>query len=242
MVLSQIVGIFLLVAMLFVHGCSAVQLIFEQSVENMLAKVKLGVTTKAEIENLFGNERGTENLRWIYTLSDTALGISEQKTGTRVGILPVEVVTTPTNTRALITVHFTESGTVNGLEVARFFNPPFTNDYWYLTKGDAEKILKSAERAGETSNFGVVGTNPSAGSFALTDRLSKAQITVTLAKQILHITSINPYGRLANEYRVFAKSESAFIDKISALIAGQEPPWLQADANADTLRHNNRIA
>ncbi len=237
----RIGGSFILAAMVFVQGCAAVQLISEQSVENKLAKVKLGASTKAEIENLFGKEHGAENLRWIYNLSDTALGISEQKTGTRVGIFPVEVATTPTNTRALITVHFTGSGTVNGLEVARFFNPPFTNDYWYLINGGAEKILKSAERAGETSNFRVVGSNTSAGRFALEDSLSKAQITVTLAKQTLHISSINPYDPLANEYRVFTKRESAFIDKISALIAGQEPAWLRAETNADTLRRNNRI-
>ncbi len=41
MVHSRIVGIFLLVATLFAHGC-AVQLISEQSVENKLVKVKLG--------------------------------------------------------------------------------------------------------------------------------------------------------------------------------------------------------
>src|SRR5512147_2794224 len=117
---SQSVGIFLLVAALFAHGCAG-QVISEQSVENKLAQVKLGVTTKADIESLLGNEHGTENLRWVYNLSDTALGIAGQDARMS-GAFPVRVA--PTNTRALITVRFTESGTVNALGVARFFNPP----------------------------------------------------------------------------------------------------------------------
>ena len=214
MIYSQIVGIFLLFAALFVHGCAG-QVISEQSVENKLAKVKLGVTTKAEIENLLGNEHGTENFRWIYNLSDTALGINRrQYTGLFDGS-PITVA--PINTRALIIVRFTDSGTVNGLEVARFFNHPFTNDYWYLIKGGTENILESAKHAGETSNFRVVGFDKSADSFALEDDLSKARITVRLEKQTLHITSINPHGQVTQEYRVFTKRESALIDKISAL-------------------------
>lgn len=233
MIYSQRVGIFLLVAALFAHGCAG-QVISEQSVENKLAQVKLGVTTKAEIENLLGNEHGAENLRWIYNLSDTALGISGQD-ARMAGALPVRVA--PTNTRALITVRFTESGTVNGLEVARFFNPPFTNDYWYLIKGGTENILESAAHAGETSNFRVVGFDKSADSFALEDDLSKARITVTLEKQTLHITSINPHGQVTREYRVFAKRESAFIDKISALTAETtaSPPATPATTNKDSL-------
>src|SRR6266542_3746191 len=211
-----IVGIFLLVATLFAHGC-AVELISEQSVENKLAKVQLGVTTKAEIENLFGNDHGAENLRWVYNLSDTALEISGQKTGMVRGF-SIPVAMTPTKTRALITVRFTESGTVNGLEVKRFFDLPYTNDYWYLIKGGTENILESVARAGETSNFRVVGFDKSAGRFALED-LSKARITVTLEKQTLHITSTNPHDQVTNEYRVFTTRESAFIDKISALTA-----------------------
>ena len=226
----QIVGMFLFVAALFAHGCAG-QVVSEQSVENKLAQVKLGVTTKAEIENLLGNEHGAENLRWIYNVSDTALGISGQLQTGMLRTFPLTVA--PTNTRALITVRFTGSGTVNGLEVARFFNPPFTNDYWYLIKGGTENILKSAAHAGETSNFRVVGFDKSADSFALEDDLSKARITVTLEKQTLHINSINPHGQVTQEYRVFTKRESALIDKISALTIGNivSPPDLYPTNN-----------
>jgi hypothetical protein len=44
---------------------TTIQLISEQSVENKLANGRLGVTTKTEIESLFGMERGAEDLRWI---------------------------------------------------------------------------------------------------------------------------------------------------------------------------------
>ena len=232
MVYSQRVGMFLLVAVLFAHGCAG-QIISEQSVENKLAQVKLGVTTKAEIENLLGNEHRAENLRWIYNLSDTAMGMagSDERMA---GALPFRVA--PTNTRALITVRFTESGTVNGLEVARFFRPPFTNDYWYLIKGNTENILKSAAHAGETSNFRVVGSDKVADNFALEDDLSKARITVTLEKQTLHITTMNPHGQVTKEYRMFTKRESAFIDKISALTTGSivSPPATPAATNKDS--------
>lgn len=239
-ILSRIVEVFLLGATLFVHSCAGVHVISPQSVENVAARITLGVTTKSEIEDLLGNEHGTENLRWTYNLSDTALSISEEKTGMRGGIFPIAIATTPTNTRALITVHFTENGTVNGLEVARFFNPPFTNDYWYLIKGGTENFFKSAARAGEASNFRVAGFDDSSGRFTLEDGLSKTRIYVTVEEKILHIASINPHGRLTNEYRVFAKRESEFIDKILALTAGQKPAWLEADANTKKRNITNR--
>jgi hypothetical protein len=231
MVFSHRVGIILLVGAFFVHGCAG-QVISEQSVENKLAKVKLGVTTKAEIENLLGNEHGAENLRWIYSLSDTEMGIAGQDER-MAGALPIRVA--PTNTRALITVRFTESGTVNGLEVARFFKAPFANDYWYLIRGGTENILKSAAHVGETSNFRVVGFDKSADNFALEDNLSKARITVTLEKQTLHITTINPHGQVTKEYRMFTKRESAFIDKISALATGTivGPPAIPVATDKD---------
>src|SRR5262245_25544861 len=97
----------------------------------------------------------------------------------------VPVAPMPTNTRALVTVRFIESGTVNGLEVTRFCDLPFANDYWYLIKGRTENILESAARAGETGNFRVVGFDAaglnssgdfhgsgSTGSYPIHDELS----------------------------------------------------------------------
>jgi hypothetical protein len=191
--LSRIVVLF---TASIVYACGPVQLISEQSVEDKLANIRLGVTTKAEIENLFGTEHGAENLRWVYNLS-----------------------TRPTNTQALITVRFSGSGTVKGLEVARYFNPPFTNDYWYMIEGRPENILELAARAGETSGFRVLGVDKSANGFALEDSSSKARITLQLEKATLHISSSNPYNRLANEYRVFTKREGVFIEKLLDALA-----------------------
>lgn len=81
MIFSRIGGSLLFGAALLVHGCAAVQVVSEQSVENKIAKVKLGVTTKADIETLLGNEHGAGNLRWVYKLSDSVWEISEKKQG-----------------------------------------------------------------------------------------------------------------------------------------------------------------
>jgi hypothetical protein len=184
------------VATLVAHACAPVQITSEQSLENKLANVKLGVTGKAEIENLFGREHGPESLRWIYNLSGSSA-----------------------NTRALITVRFSDKGTVNGLEAARYFDSPFINDYWYLIEGKPENILELAARVGEANNFRAVGFDKSASSFALEDGATKARITVKLGNNILQIRSNNPHDRLANEYRVFTKREGLFMEKLLAALA-----------------------
>jgi hypothetical protein len=130
----------LLAATVLVCACASGQVVSEQSLEKKLADIKPGVTAKAEIERLFGTEHGNENLRWNYSLSDTG------------GIFPATAATTSTNTRALITVRFAESGTVKGLEVERYFNPPFTNDYWAVIDERADSILELAARAAEGNN------------------------------------------------------------------------------------------
>jgi hypothetical protein len=126
--ICRILNNVMLAAALFAYACAPVQTISEQSVEDKLARIKLGITNKTDIENLLGSEHSNEKLRWIYSLSDTAFGFSEHKGGTAGGGFPT-AGTMPTNTRALVTVRFAESGTVNGLEVARYFSVPFINDY-----------------------------------------------------------------------------------------------------------------
>jgi hypothetical protein len=77
--------------------------------------------------------------------------------------------------------------------------------------------LEAVRRAGETSNFRLSELDKSAGSFLLLENAtSDAQIIVKVEKQILHITSINPYERMSNEYRVFSRREGQFIERISA--------------------------
>jgi hypothetical protein len=174
----------------------------------------LGLTTKEDIESLFGKEHTTEKFTWGYNLSDSAFGVSQSPRNGWSGLFPITVTTVPTNTRALITVTFKDSQTVTSLKVERFFNAPFINDYFYFLDRDAE--LESAARAGETSNFRVGGLDKSAGKLVLEDDANNGQIVVEFNKPILHVTSINPYDRLSNEYRVFIKRETQFIDKIFA--------------------------
>jgi len=183
-------------------------------VEDKVARVKLGITTTNEIENIFGTRHGGEDRRWFYNLSDTAMEIVEQKTGKLSGVFPVVPQTVATNTRAMITIGFAEDGKVDVFEVSRFFEPPFKNDYWYRVKSGASKVLEFVRSAGEFNDFRVAD-GQSSGMFVLEDGASNARITVSLENDTLHITSQNPHDRLTTEYRVFTKRESAFIHKVS---------------------------
>ncbi len=213
--LPRITRLIFTLALGLIQGCASVQLISEQQVESKVAQVKVGTSTMSDVEAIFGTQHATEGQRWFYNLSDTAFEISERKTGTLSGVLPVGPGTVATNTRALITVRFADTGKVSSLEVARFFNPPFINDYWYIIKEGAQNVLDSVVRLGEESEFRVAESNKPSGIFILQDGASNARLTVKLENQLLHISSENPHDRLTTEYRVFTKRESAFIHKIS---------------------------
>jgi hypothetical protein len=169
----------------------------------------------SEIETILGTQHGSENQEWSYNISDRAVEISGRKPGFLSDIIPVAPATVATNTRALITVGFTDDGKVNALEVARFFDPPFTNDYWYRIKDGAQNVLEAVISAGEANDLRVWGSDKTAGMVALEDTASNARLTVYLEPLTLHITSTNPHDRLTTEYRVFTKRERAFINKIS---------------------------
>lgn len=202
-------------AIVLIQGCASVQRISQQSVEDKVGQIKLSVTTMSEIESIFGTQHGSENRRWFYNISDTAVEISERKTGMLSGVIPVAPATVATNTRALITIGFTDNGKVTALEVARFFDSPFNNDYWYRIKDGAQSVLEFVMRAGEANDLRVAESDKSVGMFALEDSASNARIVVKLENQTLHIASKNPHDRLTREYRVFTKRERAFINKVS---------------------------
>ncbi|MGE5818412.1 MAG: hypothetical protein ACM37Z_10340 [Deltaproteobacteria bacterium] len=202
-------------AIVLMQGCASVQQISPQSVEDKVGQIRLGVTTMNEVERILGTQYGSENRRWFYNLSDTAVEITERKTGRLSGIFPVAPATVATNTRALITVGFTDDGKVNALEVARFFDPPFINDYWYKIKDGAQNVLEAVISAGQASDLRVEESYKSVGMLVLEDSASNARMVVKLEDQTLHITSTNPHDRVTTEYRVFTKREHAFINKIS---------------------------
>ena len=82
-----------------------------------------------------------------------------------------------------------------------------------------DRTLEAASRAGETSNFRVSELDKSAGRLLLLENApTDARISVKLEKQTLHITSVNPYERMSDQYRLFSRREAQFIERISASI------------------------
>ena len=206
--------------LLFANGCFAGRSISQEKLQEKVGKIQVGLTTQKEIENLFGQPYMTESHSWTYSLSDAGLENSPNIVPRSEQGRPIPIpMVLPTNTRALVTVKFNENDTVDALEVAQFFQIPFVNYYHYFLHRSTERTLESASRAGEMSNFRVADFDKPAGRFLLLENAaSDARIIVKVEKQILHITSINPYERTSNEYRVFRRREAQFIDRISASI------------------------
>ena len=203
----------LFLALLAIYGCSSSPELV--SVEDKIARLRLGQTGKIEVESIFGVEHGNDRNRWAYNFSDRQFEIFERRQGAGLGALPITAGVIPINTRALVVVTFNETGVVKRIEVARFFDEPFVNDYWYILKEAAKDPMESLASLGESIGFKAAGLDREAGTFTLEDPNSKAHIAVKLDGQVLRVTSRNPYHRLANEYRVYSKRESAFTNSIA---------------------------
>ena len=207
---------YLFMALVFATGCATGQFISQEKLQEKVGKIQVGFTTQKEIENLFGKPYLIENRSWTYGLSDTGLDNSPRFVTSNGRVIPIPTIM-PTNTRALVTVRFNENDTVNALEVAQFFNNPFINYYHFFLDRVTDGTLESVMRAGEMSNFHAADFDKSTGRFLLLEKgASDARIIVKLENQILHITSMNPYDRLSNEYRLFRRSETQLIERISA--------------------------
>jgi hypothetical protein len=203
-------------ALLVIAGCSTSgQMVSESTLDERITALRIGQSTKADVEKILGLEHSTDRNRWGYNFSDTAFDISERKQGPGLGILPISAGVFPTNTRAVVTVAFNDTGVMKRLEVARFFEEPFINDYWYAVKDAAKAPLDSIARMGETAGMKVVGLDKEAGTFTLEDNGTRAKITVKLDGQTLRLTSRNPHHRLASEYRAYAKREYALTSRIA---------------------------
>jgi len=209
------IGSILLAAALAVSGCPSGQSVSQQSVEEKVARVVLGQTTSSEVEATFGSPYLKVRQLWYYNFSDTEPGFKTVNTRIGASMIPPLPTTVSTNTRALITLRVSDAGIVTGLEVQRYFSPPYMQDYWYLLKESSDKQLEAIARMGESNGFKVVALDKAAGKFTLQDPSSKASIAVTVQGQMLHITSTNPYDRVANEYRGFVKRENAFTDAVA---------------------------
>jgi outer membrane protein assembly factor BamE (lipoprotein component of BamABCDE complex) len=204
-----------LAALLAIAGCTTSgQTISASNIEERIAALRVGQSTKAEVEGLLGTDHTTDRNRWFYNFSDTAFDISERKQGPGLGIIPVSAGVVPTNTRAVVTVAFNDSGVIKRLEVSRLFEEPFVNDFWYAVNDAATEPLDSIAKLAESFGMKVVGLDKEAGSFTLEDKGTRAKVMVKLDGQTLRLTSRNPHSRLSSEYRAYAKRESALTSRI----------------------------
>jgi hypothetical protein len=205
----------LIVALILVHGCvTSSQFIAETTVEDKIARLKLGQMGKSEVEIIFGPEHGTDRNRWVYHFADTQFEITRAGQASGNPSIPIAAGVVPTNTRALVTVTFNEAGILKHIEVARFFGEPFVNDYWYMVNKSVKDPLGSVARKGESIGFKVTELDKTASTFGLEDPAGKARIAVKLDGETLRITSTNPHYRTGIEYRLFSKRETAFTNSI----------------------------
>jgi hypothetical protein len=206
---------FVVAIVAFCSCTSSPEFVSEVSIEDKIVRLRIGQSDKNQVENIFGTEHGDERNRWVYQFADRQFEISERRQGPGLGVLPVSAGVVPTNTRAIVGVTFNEAGIVKAIEVARYFEEPFVNDYWYLVKVSAKDPLEAVVAIGESVGFKATGLDKDAGTFSFEDPSSKARIAVKLDGQVLKVTSRNPHYRLANEYRAYTKRESAFTSAIA---------------------------
>lgn len=213
--LKRWANVFTFAVLLAAGGCATSgQLISEQSIEERVASLRIGQSTKAEVERALGLDHSTDRNRWAYNFSDSSFEIGERRQGPGLGILPISAGVVATNTHAVVTLAFTSSGVVERLEVARFFNDPFINDYWFLVKETAKEPLDSLAKLGEAAGMKVAGLEPEGSTFSLEDNGTKGKIAVKLDGKTVRVTSRNPHDRLAPEYRAFTKREYALMRSI----------------------------
>jgi len=202
-------------ALVAIQGCTqSGQMIASDSIEDRIARLRVGETTKSDVEQILGLEHDTDRNRWSYNFSDSVYEVGERRYGPGMGVLPFNAGVVPTNTRAVVLMSFNDSGIVKHLEVARFFDDPFVNDYWYLVKKAGAEPLESIATLGESVGMKVVGMDKNAGTFTLEDVGTKAKIAVKLEGETMHLNSRNPHHRMAPEYRAFIKREYALTSGI----------------------------
>ena len=207
---------FTVAALLAVSGCATSgQVISESNIEKRIATLRIGQSTQADVEAALGLDHSTDRNTWAYNFSDTAFDISERTQGPGLGILPISAGVVPTNTRAVVSVAFNDAGLMKRLEVTRFFNEPFINDYWFAIKDAASKPLDSIVKLGESAGMKVAELNQEAGTFTLQDSGTRAKIFVRLEGRTLRLTSSNPHSRLTSEYRTYSKREYALTSRIT---------------------------
>jgi hypothetical protein len=205
-------GRLLMAVLLAICGCvSSLGSVSELDFEHKIAELQVGHSDKQFVEALFGSEHATERNHWIYHFAEKQFTVSERRQAgaAESGGFPLKFGVVPINTKAVIALTFNASGVVSRVEIARFFDQPFVNDYWYLIKPSSEDPLTTIATLAESAGFRVAGLDKGAGILRLEDPPSQARVTVKLEGSRLRMTSINSHDRLSKEYRIFAKRESA---------------------------------
>ncbi len=207
----------LIAALLWLWGCaSSVELVSKTEVEDKISRLRIGQSNKDEVQRVFGAlPPDSDRQRWIYHFADRQFEISERRQGAAVGAVPFSAGVVATNTRAVVTLTFNAAGIVKAIEVERFFEEPFINEYWYLIEQPEKEPLESLARIGESVGFKLTSLDKTAGVLSLDDPDGKANIVVKAHGQVLRVTSKNPHHRLTTEYRLHSKRENAFANAIA---------------------------
>jgi hypothetical protein len=203
-----------IIGLILLHSCAtSPELVSQGLIEDKIERLRIG-QSKSEVESIFGADHGSDRNRWIYQFADKEFALSDRQ-GVGAGLLPISAGVVPTNTRAVVAVNFTSAGMVRTVEVIRFFDEPYINDYWFLLKDAAKNPLESVAAIGESVGFKVAALDKNAGTFTLEDPASKARLAVKVEGATLRVTSKNPHHRFANEYRVYTKREAALTNGIA---------------------------
>ncbi len=200
--------IFLGIAIWAVTGCNAAQVVSERAFEEKVERLRVGQSSRTEVETLLGAADVVERHRLVYYFADMEFGIGVRRYAPPSGPLPMAAGAFPSNTRGVITAGFNNAGKLRLLAVERFFDEPFINDYSYAIKVSAKETLETISQIAADQGFKAVDLNKESGTLTLRDDQTKAQIDVKLAGQTLRLTSKNPHSRTSNEYRLHSRREN----------------------------------
>lgn len=213
--------IFFCLALTAITACNSTQIVSERSFEEKVERLRVGQTSRSDVETLLGPANVVERNRLVYYFADMEFGVGVRRYTPPSGVLPMSAGAFPSNTRGVITTGFNNAGKLRLLAVERYFDEPFINDYSYIIKDNAKEPLDALAQIATDQGFKAVDLSKENGTVTLQDSQTKAQISVKLAGQILTLSSKNPHSRVTTEYRLHSRRET----HLTAAIASAD--WVQ---------------
>lgn len=196
-------------------GCNATQIVSERSFEEKVDRLQVGLTSRGEVEALFGAANVVERNRLTYYFADTEFGIGAQRF-TAPGSTPaISAGAFPSNTRGVVTTGFNNAGKLRLLTVERYFDEPYVNHYTYLVKENAKEPLEAIATIATDLGFRTADLNKDNGSVTLRDDQTKAQIDIKLTGSTLSLNAKNPHSRVSNEFRIHSRRETQLTSAIA---------------------------